>query len=225
MKNCMIRFLTSAYQEKKYLKALIFRTKIPPHSYFCPKSISMQDKTNTWKLLRSEELADLRLFKARADYVVNPFNDREVKVFILSGNDSVNVLALTKEGKAVMVDNYRFGIGAYILELPGGMVDDGEDHQQAAKRELLEETGYASREWHYAGCVASNPVFMDSYVHHYLALNAEMVQPADLDDAEDIRVREMPLEEVRKLLFDGEFQHPHTVSGVLRALGMWERME
>lgn len=185
----------------------------------------MQNKTKKWEHIKSEELADLRLFKARADYVVNPLNGKEVKVFILSGNDSVNVLALTKEGRAVMVDNYRFGIGTYILELPGGMVDDGEDHQQAAKRELLEETGYAAREWHYAGCVASNPVFMDSYVHHYLALDAELVQPADLDDGEDIRVREMSLDEVRQMLFDGQFQHPHTVSGVLRGVEMLRRME
>jgi ADP-ribose pyrophosphatase len=101
-------------------------------------------------------------------------------------------------------------------------VDDGEDHQQSAKRELLEETGYIAKEWRYCGSVAANPVFMDSYVHHYLALDAEHSGQQHLDDAEDIKVIETPLEQVRKMLFNGEFQHPHTVSGVLRALQMLE---
>ncbi|MEY3368914.1 MAG: hypothetical protein RI973_2069 [Bacteroidota bacterium] len=184
----------------------------------------MQEGSKDWEHIRSEELIDLRLFKARTDYLINPNTGKEVKVYVLSGNDSVTVLALTKAGHAVLVDNYRFGTRSWLLELPGGMVDEGEDHQQSARRELLEETGYDAREWHYLGCVASNPVFMDSFVHHYLALDAELVQEPELDDAEDIRAREVPLEEVRKMLMDGLFQHPHTVSGVLRALQVLKRM-
>jgi 8-oxo-dGTP pyrophosphatase MutT (NUDIX family) len=184
----------------------------------------MQDQSKSWKLIHSETLFKMKLFDVRLDEVLNPNTDKPVKVVVLSGNDSVNVLAITKSGNAVLVDNYRFGTGAYLLELPGGMVDDGEDHQQSAQRELLEETGYTAREWRYAGCIASNPVFMNSYVHHYLALDAEKVAEANLDDAEDIRVREVPLEEVRKLLYDGEFQHPHTVSGILRGMEMLRRL-
>ena len=98
------------------------------------------------------------------------------------------------------------------------MVDDGEDHLQAARRELLEETGYTAKEWFYAGCVAANPVFQDSFVHHYLAIGAAKTGETELDDAEDIVVREVQLEEVRKMLFNGDFLHPHTVSGVMRGL-------
>ena len=175
-----------------------------------------------WEHLSSNTIADLKLFKARIDTVINPNNGEAVQVTILTGNDSVNVLAITDKGNAVLVDNYRFGTSSYLLELPGGIVDDGEDHQQAAKRELLEETGYTAKEWIYVGCVASNPVFMDSFVHHYLAIGAAKTGETDLDDAEDIEVREMPIEEVRKMLFNGDFMHPHTVSGVLRGIRQFD---
>ncbi|MEK7254345.1 MAG: NUDIX hydrolase [Bacteroidota bacterium] len=184
----------------------------------------MQDHSATWQILHSEPETDLKLFRARFDHLRNPNNGKEIRIVTLTGNDSVTVFALTKTGNVVLVDNYRFGVHAYLLELPGGLVDDGEDHQQSAKRELLEETGYAAKEWRYAGSVASNPVFMDSFVHHYLALDAEQVAEPDLDDAEDIRVREVPLEEVRKMLFDGQFVHPHTVSGALRGLTMYDKL-
>jgi ADP-ribose diphosphatase len=184
----------------------------------------MQDKKDTWLLLKSEPPIDLKLFKARFDHVLNPRTQKPTHITVLTGNDSVNVFALTKTGKVLMIDQYRFGIGAYILELPGGIVDDGEDHQQAAKRELMEETGYAARQWHYMGCIASNPVFMDSYIHHYVALDAEKAAEPELEDAEDIEALELTLAEVERMLRNGEFQHPHTVSGVLRGVEGLKRM-
>lgn len=178
----------------------------------------MSDKNQSWQLINSGPETDLKLFKARFDYVLNPKTGKPHKITLLTGNDSVNVLAITKERKALMIHQYRFGISQYILELPGGLVDDGEFHLTAAKRELMEETGYSAEQWIYLGRVASNPVFMDSYVHHYLAIDAEKTAETSHEPAEDITIAELPIEEVSQKLKAGDFLHPHTLSGVYRAL-------
>ena len=105
-----------------------------------------------------------------------------------------------------------------ILDANILIVDDQEANISLLEQ-LLEETGYTAPDWYYLGCIAANPVFMDSYVHHYLAIGAEKTGTQTLDDAEDIRVRVVPLEELRRMLFNGEFQHPHTETGALRGLG------
>lgn len=178
----------------------------------------MKKKIQPWPILEKKKLSQLKIFDCELQKVRNPYTGALLDITLLSGKDSVNVVAITLEKKAVLINQYRFGIGTYIAELPGGMVDDGEDHAQAAKRELLEETGFEASDWNYLGCVASNPVFMDSFVHHYLALNATPTGQQNLEPAEDIELLEISVDDLKQMLFSGQFLHPHTVSGVLRAI-------
>ena len=100
-----------------------------------------------WKLLKSEFVADLKIFKARFDYLLNPHNQKEVKITALEANDAVNVVAINTEGSILMARQFRFGSKEYSLEIPGGFIDDGELPLQAIKRELIEETGYTAQNW------------------------------------------------------------------------------
>ena len=113
-------------------------------------------------------------------------------MIILASPDSVNVVPITKTGEIVFVRQYRFGTRSYTLELPGGIVDPGEDHGVAARRELQEETGFTSSSWEYLGKIGSNPVFMDSYVHHWLARDVELTHEVTLDAGEDVEMGENP---------------------------------
>lgn len=171
--------------------------------------------SNNWELKGSEPLADLKLFRARFDYMQNPRNGFTQKMIVLESPDAANIVALTKDQHLLFVNQYRFGISEAILELPGGLVDAGESHEVAAARELKEETGYTGEKWQYLGKIPSNPVFMTNWIHHWLAEEVECTSALHLDDGEALEVVKMPLAEVRSRLLAGHFMHPHTVNALL----------
>ena len=169
-------------------------------------------KEKKWQLIEATPAIDLTILQVQYHYYKNPRNGKTIKTVVINGNDSVNVIALTKDKKVIMVRQFRFGIGGYTLELPGGMLDEGETVVTAAKRELREETGYAGENWQVLGKIQSNPVFMDSIVHHYLVEEVAVKHELELDEAEDVEVVEVALEDIPKLIRDGRIQHPHTIS-------------
>ncbi|MEZ4985313.1 MAG: NUDIX hydrolase [Saprospiraceae bacterium] len=168
-----------------------------------------------WTKLRSEAGPDLKLFRTRYDWMQNPRNGHVQPMLVVEGRDAVQVVAETVTGEILLVRQYRFGTGAFIYELPGGALDSGEAPAEAARRELSEETGYQAAEWMPLGRNASNPVFMSSYIHHYLARGAAPEGEQVLDLGEDISVVTLPVQEVWTMLMAGAFDHPHTVCGLL----------
>jgi ADP-ribose pyrophosphatase len=176
--------------------------------------MSHQD-AKKWRLIRQETGPDLKLFRVRYDYLANPRNGQTGRMTVLEAEDSANVVALTPAQQILFVRQYRFGISDYTLELPGGIVDPGEAHGEAAQRELREEAGYTARRWQYLGSIPSNPVFMDSYIHHWMAEDAADDAAQQLDDEEEVELVLLPLDAARQMLYRGEFLHPHTVNALL----------
>ncbi len=160
-----------------------------------------------WQLMRSEQGPSLILFQARFDWVENPRTARSLKAIVLEAADWVNVVAVTRERKIVVVQQYRFGTGKTTTEIPAGIVEAGETSQQAAMRELKEETGYTSTDWKYLGWVEPNPAFLNNRCHQWLAQDAVQTQAAEQDANEDIAVSEFSIAQVRQAIAEGRMRH------------------
>lgn len=176
-------------------------------AYFC----LMKNKKD-WQLLKQEPAIDLGILNVKHHYYKNPRNEKVIKTVAIEAQNAVNVIALTKDNKVIMVKQFRFGIGDYTLEIPGGMIDAGEATVAAAKRELKEETGYIGNNWKSIGKILSNPVFMNSYVYHYITYDATKEFELDLDEAEQVELVELSIPTVFQYIQEGIILHPHTIT-------------
>jgi 8-oxo-dGTP pyrophosphatase MutT (NUDIX family) len=167
-----------------------------------------------WKTLSTESGPDLRLFRAFLHQMENPRNGIISPKVVLSGPDAANCVVITPKEEIVFVKQYRFGIDEFTLELPGGLVETNEDPKDSAIREIQEETGYRSDQISLLGKIASNPVFMDCWIYHFIAKGATQRFEVRQDPGEDIETILIPKEKVYEMIKNGEFIHPHTISAL-----------
>jgi len=138
--------------------------------------------------------------------------------YVLEAPAWINVLPITPENKIVLVEQYRYGIEEPTLEIPGGMVDKGEEPQQAAKRELVEETGYKSDSWESLGKVSANPAIMNNYTHIYLAEGCRFVGAENPDEHERINVHLLAVPRFLDLVAEGTVHHSIVLAAVAKYL-------
>jgi len=180
----------------------------------------MTDAPPPWTRFGSRHGEDLTIFRIRHDELENPRTGERMERVICETPAWVNVVALTDAQELVLVQQFRFGSGRNSIEIPGGMVDPGEEHGAAGRRELLEETGYSSGRWTYLGHVEPNPALQDNLCHHWLAEGVARTAEPALDPGEDIRVQTLPLDEARRRIHAGEIAHSLTVTALSRVLDL-----
>ena len=182
----------------------------------------MKDEELRWEILGSEAGPELPLFRVRLDRLRHPTSASEFQRVVLEAPDWVTVVAVTAGGKIVMVEQYRFGVGELTTEPVGGIVDPGEDSLSAAKRELLEETGFGGGTWRYLGSVQANPAIHNNFCHHWLAEGVVAMQAPAPDPGEAIKVHLMSLDQVKEVIAVGRLKHPLGLSALSRVFPLWE---
>jgi ADP-ribose pyrophosphatase len=167
----------------------------------------MSDDELAWRIGARQPAGDYKIFTTSFVEAAHPRTSVMKRFSVIECVDWVNVIALTPDDQVVLIRQYRIGTQAVCLEIPGGMVDAGEDPLTAAARELEEETGYTAKAWRPLGKVAPNPAIMNNFLHSFLALDAEQTRPQRLDTSEVIAIETAPLAEVHAMLRDGRIDH------------------
>jgi len=174
------------------------------------------DETNPWQTLDSEVRYDNPWIQVIHHNVLNPSGNPGIYGKVHFKNRAIAILPLDKDYNTWLVGQYRFTVSAYSWEIPEGGGPEDTDPLQAAKRELLEETGIVAKQWipllelHLSNSVS------DELAIGYIAqdLHFEAAQP---EDSEDLKVIKRPFDDVLQMAMDGRISDALAVACVLKA--------
>jgi ADP-ribose pyrophosphatase len=171
-----------------------------------------------WKVLESTYLHQEPWLTIRKDVCQLPNGNIVPSFYVNEYPEWANAFGLTKEGKVVMVRQYRHGIKSIETELPGGVIEEGEDVREGVEREMLEETGYQFEKYEYLGKISANPSTTNNFMHMFLATGGEKVAEQTLDIEEDVDVLLLSIDEVKQLVKENKIMQSLHVNCILYAL-------
>ncbi len=169
----------------------------------------------SFELLRSETLMKGRAFCIRRDYLRTP-DGRETKYDIIEHSGSVVIIPIDENGNVLLVRQYRHATGGDLLELPAGTLDDDEDPEVCAAREIREETGKAADELTKLGEFYLAPGYSTEFMVVYLATGLSE-NPLDADDDEFLSVELVPVAEAIQMAERGEIPDAKSLAALFLA--------
>lgn len=169
-----------------------------------------------WDMVEDRMLTPCRIWDLRARRFRHPKTGKEGEFYYIDSRDWAIVVAKTVNGQFVLIRQFRWGADELSWELPGGIVDAGEDPVEAGLRELKEETGFIAASGRLIGRCRPNPAILNNYCHVILAEGCEASKGAqDWDEHEEIEVRVLPEATVMEWAADGSIGHALALNGLL----------
>ena len=156
-----------------------------------------------WKVIKSTYPFESPWLRIRMDHIRMPSGLEIPDFYVEELPDWVNVIAITKDGKFLVEEQYRHGLGRVCFELCAGAVEQGESPLDAIKRELIEETGYISNEWSVFGEYAPNTSGCNNLCYTFIATNVEKISEPKLDKTEEIKLHLLNEDEIKEMMLDG----------------------
>ncbi|MEB2302299.1 NUDIX hydrolase [Lysinibacillus xylanilyticus] len=167
------------------------------------------------KTTKTTPIYDGKIVKLQVDDVTLP-NGNVAKREIIKHPGAVAVIAVTDEGKLVLVEQYRKALERSIVEIPAGKLEPGEEPIVTARRELEEETGYGAQSLTYLQAFATSPGFADEIIHLFVAKDLYTIEnKANLDEDEFVELVEVSLEEAGQMVADERIYDAKTAFAVL----------
>ena len=175
------------------------------------------NRDKNWKLLTREYVFKDKWLTVRKDSYELPTGAKIPAYYALEYPDWVNIIAITKDNRFVIIRQFRPGLGQFNYETCAGFCDEEDKSPlESAQRELLEETGYGNGQWELYMTISANPSTHTNLTYCYLAKNVEKIGQQHLDDSEDLSVYLLSYEEVKELLVNDEIKQ------ALMAAPLWK---
>lgn len=185
------------------------------NSLIYPQGSSM---VKPWQVIKSDYVLESEWISVRADvcktqddHIIDPY-------YIIETSDWAQIVPFDKDNNILLVHQYRHGASEVTIEVPCGVIEEGEEPLECAKRELLEETGYQSDNYISLGSYYPNPARRNNKVHLFACTNIEKVAIPSLDAAENIETVLVSIEELYKIIDAGKFLNLGHVASIHLAM-------
>ena len=192
--------------------------------FFLPMS-SVPVPPSRWEKGGSRVLAHTRIFDMCGVNYCHPIHKTQREFVVIDAPDWVNVIALTPDYRLVLVNQFRFGTDAFSWEIPGGVIEQGEDPVAAGVRELKEETGFVGASARLLGSVKPNPAILNNTCHLVLVEGAVRTASLEWDADEEIEVRTLPVDEVYEWAHTGRITHSLVLNGLFLFSQRWAELK